>query len=462
MLTLSTDGSARDCGGLRRRDFLRIGSLAVGGLSLPELLRTRAMAAETGIGEALRDKAVVVLFLAGGASHIETFDPRMEAPEGVRSVTGEVATTIPGVTFGGTFPELAARAHKLAVVRSFCHGVNDHAKAIQHVLTAGNPLGAGMGALYARLRGPNDPRTAMPTYGLVTTEEVDGQYVKEKARVQDSSGPGPLGLAYAPFDPSAGGGSLDLMRLTIPRQRFDDRRSLYNALDGAQRALDGDPRAAALDRYERQAFDLILRSAGDALDLGREDPRVVHRYDTSRHRIGFKRFRPCTLGRQMLMARRLVEAGCGFVTVQNAGWDNHADVNNPGIEAGMKMLGPPLDQAVAAFLDDLEARGLDRKVVLVITGDFGRTPRVNKRGGRDHWAPLSTLALAGGGLSTGQVIGRSTRLADAPADEPVTPGALLATLMHVLFDLPRLRLMPGVPRDIAVLLDAGAPIRGLT
>ncbi len=229
------------------------------------------------------------------------------------------------------------------------------------------------------------------------------------------------------------------------------------ALDGSNAAM---PRR--LGRYERQAFDLILRSAGDALDLAREDPRVVERYDTSGHQIGFKRFRPCTLGRQMLMARRLVEAGCGFVTVQNAGWDMHADGNNPGIEAGMKMLGPPLDHAVAAFLDDLEARDLDRKVLLVITGDFGRTPRINKRGGRDHWAPLSTLALAGGGLRTGQVIGRSTRMADAPADEPVTPGALLATLMHVLFDLPRLRLMPGVPRDIALLLDASAPIRGLT
>jgi uncharacterized protein (DUF1501 family) len=177
--------------------------------------------------------------------------------------------------------------------------------------------------------------------------------------------------------------------------------------------------------------------------------------------VGFKRFRSCTLGRQMLMARRLVEAGCGFVTVQNAGWDMHADVNNPGIEAGMKMLGPTLDHAVAAFLDDLEARGLDQKVLLVITGDFGRTPRINPRGGRDHWAPLSTLALAGGGLRMGQVIGRSTRLADAPADEPVTPGALLATLMHSLFDVSRLRLQPGVPREIATLLDA-APIRGLS
>src|SRR5262249_15913609 len=152
-------------------------------------------------------------------------------------------------------------------------------------------------------------------------------------------------------------------------------------------------------------------------DLSREDPRVVERYNTSGHRVGHKRFRACTLGRQMLMARRLVEAGCGFVTVQNCGWDMHADGNNPGIEKGMKMLGPPLHRAGSAFLDDLEARGLSERVLLVITGDFGRT-KVNKRGGRDHWAPLSTLALAGGGLTMGQVIGKSTRMADAPADEP--------------------------------------------
>lgn len=459
MLTLTTDGGRRDCAGFRRRDLLRIGSLALGGLALPGLLSARAEAATAGIGAALKDRAVVLLFLAGGPSRIETFDPRMDAPEGIRSVTGEVATTIPGVTFGGTFPRLAARARKLAVIRSFHHGVNDHAQAIRHMLTAGNPTGAGMGAIYARLRGPNDPRTAMPTHGLVTTEEVDGQYVKEKARVQESSGPGPLGDSYAPFDPSAGGGTLDLMRLRIPRGRLESRRALLKALDGAKRAFDGS--AAAFGRYERQAFDLILRNAGDALDLGREDPRVVASYDTGHHRVGFKRFRPCTLGRQMLMARRLVEAGCGFVTVQNSGWDMHADGNNPGIEAGMGMLGPTVDHAVSAFLDDVESRGLDGKVLLVVTGDFGRTPRVNKRGGRDHWASLSTLMLAGGVVRGGQVIGRSTRLGDAPAEEPVTPGALMATLMHALFDLPLLRLQPGVPREIASVLEAGEPIHGL-
>jgi uncharacterized protein (DUF1501 family) len=461
MITLTTDDGRRDCQGVRRRDFLRIGAVSLGGLSLPGLLAARAAAADAGLGAALKDRSVVLLFLAGGASHIETFDPRMDAPEGVRSTSGELATTIPGVTFGGTFPGLAARAHKMVVVRSFHHPVTDHVKAIHHVLTAGSPLGAGMGSVYARLRGPNDPRTAMPTHGLVTTEEVDPQYVKEKARVQDSSGPGPLGLAYAPFDPAGGGGAPDLMRLTLPRHRLEDRRALLDALDVAKRALGRQAAVDAMGRHEQLALDLILRNAGNALDLSREDPRVVARYDTSGHQVGFKRFRACTLGRQMLMARRLCEVGCGFVTVENAGWDMHADVNNPGIESGMKMLGPTLDHAVSAFLDDLEARGLDKKVLLVITGDFGRTPRLNKRGGRDHWSSLSTLAFAGGGLATGQVVGRSSRQADTPASDPVTPADLMATLMHALFDLPLLRLQPGVPRDIAALLETGQPIRGL-
>jgi hypothetical protein len=301
----------------------------------------------------------------------------------------------------------------------------------------------------------------MPTHGLVTTEEVDPQYVKEKPRVQDGCSPGPLGLAYAPFDPASGGETLDLMRLRLPRGRLEGRRTLLGALDRARWAIDARDAAGALSGYERQAFDLIFRDAGASLDLTREDPRIVARYDTEGFRVGFKRFRPCTLGRQMLMARRLVEAGCGFVTVQNAGWDMHADRNNPGIEDGMRMLGPPLDHAVSAFLDDLAARGLDEKVLLVITGDFGRTPQVNARGGRDHWAPLSTLAMAGGGVSGGRVIGRSTRQADRPASDPVTPADLMATLMQVLFDLPLLRVQPGVPREIAGLLEAGTPIPGL-
>lgn len=444
---------------LGRRDVLRIGTLGLGGLTLSHLLATRAAAA--GVGSAVRDKAVVLLFLAGGASQIETFDPKGQGPDGIRSATGELATALPGVTFGGTFPRLARLAGRLAVVRSFGHGVNDHAKAIQHVLTAGNASGASMGSMYARLRGPEDPETALPTYGLVTTEEVDDQYQKELKRVQDSSGPGPFGRPYAPFDPVQGGGAFDLMRLTMPAGRLGDRRALLGELDCLRRRLDASGAAEAMGRFQQKAFDLILCSAGDALRLDREDPRLVSRYDTASFAVGHKRKRACTLGRQLLMARKLVEAGCGFVTVENAGWDMHADRNNPGIRAGMEMLGPPLDQAVSAFLEDLDARGLSEKVLLVITGDFGRTPKINARGGRDHWAPLSPLAFAGGGLAMGQVIGSSARAADHPASDPVTPGDLLSTLMHVLFDVPALRLLAGVPREISVALDAGRPIRPL-
>jgi hypothetical protein len=301
----------------------------------------------------------------------------------------------------------------------------------------------------------------MPSYALVSAEEVDPQYANEKARIRDASGPGPLGPAHAPFDPSAAAGPLDLMRLTIPRRRFDDRRALLATLDGARRGFEGHPAVEAMGRHERSALDLILRNAGAALDLTREDPRLVARYDTSHHSVGHKRTRACTLGRQLLMARRLCEVGCGFVTVQSCGWDMHADVNNPGILDGMRMLGPTVDHAVSAFLDDIESRGLSDRVLLVITGDFGRTPKVNPRGGRDHWASLSTLALAGGGLKTGQVVGRSNRRADAPGSDPVTPADLFATLLHTQFDIPALRLRSGVPGDVAALLERGTPIPGV-
>jgi uncharacterized protein (DUF1501 family) len=163
----------------------------------------------------------------------------------------------------------------------------------------------------------------------------------------------------------------------------------------------------------------------------------------------------------MLLARRLCEAGCGFVTVQSAGWDMHADVNNPDMKSGMEMLGPTLDQAASAFLEDVEARGLSEKILLVITGDFGRTPKLNNRGGRDHWANLGTLAFAGGGLKMGQVIGQSTRDAAEPASDPITPQNMMATIMHALFDLGALRVARGLPGDLVTTFDQALPIREL-
>jgi hypothetical protein len=375
------------------------------------------------------------------------------------------------VTFGGVFPQLARHADKMAIVRSFTHPVADHEKAIVHVITGGtDPVGDrkegfSIGSCYARLRGANHPDSGLPTYALVTAPETDKQYRTEKGRIQRGSWPGELGAAYAPFDPSDEGASLSNMSLRLPVERLAHRQALRRGLDKLRRQADASGVMESLDRFEQQAVDLLLGKAADAFDLSQEDPRLVERYDTSMFRVGHLRGRPDTMrsasvGRQMLLARRLCEAGCGFVTVQNAGWDMHADGNNPGIVDGMEMLGRPLDKALSAFLEDVQERGLSDKILLIITGDFGRTPKINARGGRDHWSRLATLAFAGGGLKMGQVIGQAGRNNDEPADNPVSTPQLLATLMHYLFDVGRVRLDPRVPRDLARRLET-APIASL-
>jgi uncharacterized protein DUF1501 len=457
MLTLHSN-SSRDCSGLTRRDFVRAGVLGLGSLSLSHLLTAKAAARAAGKSY-VRDRSIVLLFLGGGASHIETFNPNLDAPEPYCSVNGEVKTGIPGLTLGGTFPFLAKHANKLAIVRSFAHSNSNHPKAIIHVLTGGtDPTGDGkvgqsMGSVYARLRGANHEASGLPTYCLVSSEEVDGQYIMERGRIAAGSHPGELGLAYAPFDPTGGGQLLNNLNLAIPVDRLDDRKLLLSKLDNVKRSIDASGNLQGLDRLELQALDMIVRGAGDAFDISKEDPRTIERYDTSHFRVGKKLFQPSSLGKQMLMARRLVEAGAGFVTVQNSGWDMHADGNNPGIGPGMEMLGAPLDKAVSAFLDDITSRGLLDKVLLVITGDFGRTPTINARGGRDHYPGLSTLAFCGGGLARGQIIGQSSRKNDAPASDPIGLANLQSTLLHALFDIGQMRLDQGIPRDLARLAE---------
>jgi hypothetical protein len=463
MLTLYGKNKPRDCEGLTRRDFVRAGALGVGGLSLPWLLKQKAIAA-TGDADYVRDKAVVLLFLAGGASHIETFNPNMDAPSPYSSITGEVSTTLTGVTFGGTLPLLAKHAKKLAIVRSFMHPVGNHEQAISHVLTGGTDPngqaqeGFSIGSMYTRLRGPNNPETGLPSYHLLLSPHKDGQYAKELKRVVRGSRPGPLGSTYAPFEPSGGGTAIQNMKLNLSVEQLAERRKLLGEINRLRRGLDRSSVAGDLSRFEQQAVDLITGGASKAFDLSKEDPKLVERYDTSKFSCGKKIFQPSILGQQMLMARRLVEAGAGFVTVQQAGWDMHADGNNPGMETGMEMLGRPFDKAVSTFLEDLEDRGLSDKVLLVITGDFGRTPKINKNGGRDHWAKLCTLAFAGGGIRAGQVIGQSDRQNSQPASEPISTPNMLSTIMHVLFDVGKLRIARGAPQELVKLIEDHKPI----
>jgi uncharacterized protein (DUF1501 family) len=449
-----------------RRDFLRIGSLALGGLSLPCLLSARA--AGTSSERPLTDRAVVFLFLHGGPSQIETFDPKMSAPVEVRSATGEVATRLPGVTFGGSFPKLARLADRMTVVRSFTTGDGNH--DIKPVVGR-DTSGANLGSLYAHVAGMNHPVSGLPTNALLLPRAVDPTTQPGVTAFGKFDATGTLSAALAPFAPGGGGSLQQDMKLKLPVDRLEDRQRLLTSLDRASASLDAAERAG-IDGQRDKAFRIILGGVGDAFDLSRESAKTVARYDTAplvRPENIDKKWKNYnnyvdnakSLGKLMLLARRLVERGCGFVTVTtNFVWDMHADVNNAPVGEGMGYMGVPLDHAVSAFLEDLEARGLSDRVLLVCCGEMGRTPRINKGGGRDHWGGLAPLLLAGGGLKMGQVIGQSDRQAGQPASTPVTNKHLVATVMHTLFDVGQLRVMRGLPRELARITEYD-PIPGL-
>lgn len=467
MLTISDWRRNHTCQGVSRRDFLHIGGLALGGLSLPALLAARAGAAA---GSIVRDKSIVLLFLQGGPSHIEFFDPKMTAPAEIRSITGEVSTRLPGITFGGTFPRLAALADRMAIVRSYGSQNSDH--TYLSVASGGNALKAAMSAIYARVAGPNHRETGIPTNILVLPEAVqDGLKLEgnfETTALSTLTTPGQLGPSYEAFNPSGGGQLKSDLELKIDPSRLQDRRQLLKQLDLVHRRLDASGALEGASQFQQQAFDVILRGVADAFDLSQEDPRTVARYDTSHlfrmeelQRYYDMRRVTHLLGRQMLLARRLCEAGCGFVTVSDCGWDMHANSNSPKNMAGIWPMGNQVDHAVAAFIEDVYERGLQDKILLIITGEMGRTPRINNNGGRDHYGQLTTLAFVGGGLRMGQVIGQSDRQAARPVTREYTPENLLATVMHTLFDVPQLRLQSDLPREIIRLTETAEPIAEL-
>ncbi|HLN27251.1 MAG TPA: DUF1501 domain-containing protein [Gemmataceae bacterium] len=405
MLNVWGSRNGINCDGSTRRDFLKVGALGMGGWLLPDLLRARAAA--TAAGTPSKNTSVIWLWLGGGPTHVETFDPKMTAPAEYRSTVGAVTTNVPGVEIGGVFPKMAQVADKLAFVRSFAHGNSGHGGGTHWVMTGYNfppadnnqpAIKPGLGSILARVRGANNPATGLPNY-----VRIGGIY---------GDGPAWLGPAYAPFDTS--GNSRNNMNLQVTLNRLADRRSLLKSFDQLNRSIDKSGTMQGLDSFETQAFDLILSRAREVFDIQRENPRTRDKYGPG-------------LGEQLLMARRLCEAGAGFVTMHYGGWDMHGQ-----IAQGMKGLAPQMDQGVTALVEDLASRGLDKEILLVITGEFGRTPRINGGAGRDHWAPLSTLAFAGGGLKMGQVVGESSAKAEVPKTTPITPQDLMATVFHVL------------------------------
>jgi hypothetical protein len=467
VLTISDTKYARNCQGFTRRDFLRVGGLSIGGLTLADLLRVRAEAST--LERAVHDRSVVFLFLQGGPSHIESFDPKMTAPSEMRAIFGETPTKHPGITFGSHFPKMAAMADKLSIVRSYGSGNGGH--SYQKVASGDNSTKATMGALYSRVVGTNNTRNGMPTNVLILPEAINPQLKLgnnfETGALPTLTHPGELGSTYAAFNPQGGNELTKNMQLKLPSERFDDRRNLLTSLDRLKRTAD-EGGLEECDRYRQQAFDIITGGVADAFDLTKEDPKTIANYDTSHlfdqrevSRYFDMKRSSNLLGKQMLMARRLCEAGCGFVTVSDCGWDHHSNNNSPKGLGGFAWLGPQVDHAVSAFIEDCEQRGLTDKILLVVTGEMGRTPRINGNGGRDHYAELTPLVFSGGGLDMGQVIGRSDNHASKAATKPYRPEHLLSTVMHSLFDVGQLRITRGIPRDVSNAITNGKPIDGL-
>ncbi|MCH2402178.1 MAG: DUF1501 domain-containing protein [Pirellulales bacterium] len=437
---------------VNRRTAMQIGGLGAAGFGLADLLRARSQASSQSLP---RETSVVWVWLQGGAPHLETFDPKMDAPSGYRSMIGALSTRLPGVEFGGLFPGLAGSANRMAVVRSFHHTNPDHLGASHYVLTANdNPGGStqqtkpSFGAIASRVRGTNHPRTRIPTF------------VRLKPTVSfDFDQPLWLGRANAPFD--VAGGTRKNLNLSIDPSHLANRRGLLHQLDRLRRDLDQTDAMAGMDAFEQQATDLILGKTRDVFDLTQETPALRARYGDG-------------LGEQLLTARRLCEAGCGFVTLTYGwapqpaktpfAWDMHLGPSQPAappMDQQLRAICPPLDHALAVFLEDVAERGLDKNILLVLTGDFGRTPKINAFGGRDHWPGLSTLALAGGGLQMGQVVGTSSARGEFPTSSPVQPKDLMATLFHVLGVPPKLQFPDYSGRPHYLLPEGASPISEL-
>ena len=454
--------SFHDHGPLGRRQFLRIGGLSLGGLTLPWLHAAGAASSET-----IRDRSVIFLFLHGGPSQVETFDPKMSAPEGVRSATGEIKTALPGVTFASSYPKLAKLADRLTVVRSFVPGDANH--DIKPVMGK-DSFGANLGCVLSHVAGPNHAVTGMPTNVALFPRAVDPRAQQGNFNFGKFDATGSFGASCAPFMPGSGGNLQRDMELRLPRERLADRRALLKAFDQVKKLAEAD----GVEASREKALGVLLKGVGEAFDLSKEDSKTVARYDTEplvRPENIDKKWRNYnnyvdnakTLGKLLLLARRLCERGCGFVTVTtNFVWDMHADVNNAGCEEGMGYMGVPLDHALSAFIEDTQARGLDEKILLVACGEMGRTPRLNKNGGRDHWGGLAPLLLYGGGLKMGQVLGQSSRDGGEPQSEPVTIENLIATIADELLDLGQVRLMSSLPNELVRTLTSGTPIPGLS
>ena len=360
------------------------------------------------------------------------------------TVTDVIPTSIPGIRFGSTMEQLAKPAHKFVNVRSF--RTNNAGHNIQPIVSDSSKQ-ANIGVHYARVAGVTRANSGIPTNVVLFPRSVDPNVPGPEAR-GNISATGPYSKGYAPFIPGKGGQLQDDMNLAMPRERFFERRKLLAGLDSLNRAIDANGEVNALDDIQQQAAEVLLGGGvSRALDLSQEDARTLALYDTSRYvrgkkwnsvtrgTKGYYNAQAGTIGKLLLQARRLCEAGCGYVTIHAsyAGvWDMHADQNNLNMHDGMEAVGYSFDHAVAAFIEDCEARGLSDKIMLVCCGEMGRTPKKYGNWGRSHWTYCFPALMAGAGIRGGVTYGTSDKQAGFPIDKPVSPEQMSATIFHAL------------------------------
>ena len=435
--------SLRFCDGISRRSFVRMGSLAVGGIGLADLLRNESRAAAT----AKRHKSVIMVYLTGGIGHQDTFDLKPQAPAEIRGEFKQIATAVPGTAFCEHLPKLSACADKFTVLRSIV-GQRDEHSSFQSVTgftmgdTNRNKL-PHFGSVVSKVQGGTDALTP-PFIDLFPTMQH---------KPYNSTGAGYLGSAY--HQVRADGEDLASMKLRyIEPPRFEGRQRLLAGLDEMRRHQDAVGFSDSDESY-RRAFEVMTSSKiVEAMDVEREDPKLRERYGkgSSKH-LGDG---APMWNDQLLIARRLVEAGVRVVTVAYGFWDTHGS-NFPHMKAHL----PLFDTGISALVEDLHARGLQDDCTLVVWGEFGRSPKINTNGGRDHWAPVQSVLVSGGGMPEGMVIGSTDKTAAAAVERPIHYRDMLATIYHNLGIDAHSFVRDMNERPVAILPDDCRPIREL-
>ncbi|MEC7357494.1 MAG: DUF1501 domain-containing protein [Verrucomicrobiota bacterium] len=417
MLSIYSRNKGKFCDGMSRRGFLRVGGLSLGGATLPQIL-----SAENSLDPSksrLGHKAVIMIFLAGGPPHQDMWDIKRDAPTNIRGEFNAIKTNVPGIEICELFPKIAGMADKFAFIRSIVGAQGGH--DAQQCLTGRSPRNApaggwpSIGSVMSSVQGPAS--TAVPPFVGLSPKCGHDQW-------GDPGQSGFCGPSHSAFTPNRGGGASDVELKGISLERLGDRQGLLKSVDCFRRDVDASGVMGSLDNFNKQAYGVLTSSKlAEAFDLSKEDPKLVEKYGKGTEKLTADG--PWKRLDQFLMARRLVEAGARCVTIGFSRWDWHGSNFKRAREDF-----PLLDQGVTSLVQDLHDRGLDKDVSVIVWGEFGRTPVINKNAGRDHWPKVSNALIAGGGMRTGQIIGSTTRDGGEADDRPVTFQEVFATLYH--------------------------------